>query len=321
MKILTGDEVRSAISMLEVIDAVAEGFTALSQGHATIPVRTVMPTENGLMLYMPAYIHGAPVSVVKIVSVVQSNRQRGLPVIIASVQVSDAQTGKALALMDGSVLTALRTGAASGLATKLMARPDSRILAVIGSGVQARTQIEAVCTVRDITEIRIYSPHNAQNLATSLGGQYPCTIKTTSTAQEALRGADVIVAATNSKTPVVNGGDVSPGGHINGVGSFTPEMEEIAAALIPQMRVIVDHRESTWVEAGELIKARDQGLIDEDFIAGEIGDVAAGLVPGRTSAEEITFFKSVGNAVQDAVVAQRILEVANRRGLGVEVKL
>lgn len=321
MRILNGDEVRSAISMTEAIDAMREGFIALSQGRVNIPVRTVMQTENGLMLYMPAYIHGAAVSVIKIVAVSPDNPQRGLPVIRATVQVIDAKTGQPIALMDGSILTALRTGAASGLATELMARAEAHILAVIGAGVQARTQIEAICTVRPIDEIRIYSPHNAQKLAAEIKERYNIRTTATASAQEALLGADIVAAATNSRTPVVTEADVSPGTHINGVGSFTPEMEEIAADLMPRMRIIVDHHESIWVEAGELIKARDLGLITEGSISGEIGEVAAGQVTGRTSTEEITFFKSVGNAVQDAVVAARVIAIAEANNLGIEVDL
>jgi ornithine cyclodeaminase len=231
----------------------------------------------------------------------------------------DAYTGQPLALMDGTSLTALRTGAASGLATDLLARPDSSILAVIGAGVQARTQIEAVCAVRPISEIRIYSPNRAQTLADELRGRYGVRIVVSPSAHEALAGADVICAATNSKTPVIHAEDVSPGTHINGVGSFTPEMQEIGANVVSRARVIVDHRESAWAEAGDLIIPRDQGVILEQHAHIEIGEVAAGLAPGRETPDQITFFKSVGNAVQDAAVAARVLQLAEERGLGIAV--
>jgi ornithine cyclodeaminase len=218
--------------------------------------------------------------------------------------------------MDGTSMTALRTGAASGLATDLLARAEASILAVIGAGAQARTQIEAVCAVRPITEIRIYSPNRAAALADELRGHYSARIFAAPSAHEALIGAEVICAATNSKTPVVHAEDVAPGAHINGVGSFTPEMQEIGPNVVSRARVVVDHRESAWAEAGDLIIPRDQGIILEQHAHTEIGEIAAGFAPGRETPDQITFFKSVGNAVQDAVVAARVLAVAEERGLG-----
>ncbi len=316
MRILSAEDVRAAVSMPDAIEAVRAGFIGLSTGRATVPLRTMLPLPDGLTLYMPAYIQGEPISTVKVVSVYPGNAARGLPTIIARVMVLNAQTGQPLALMDGTSLTALRTGAASGLATDLLARPEASVLGVIGAGVQARTQIEAVCAVRPITEIRIYSPTRAPALADELRGHYSARIFAAPSAHEALIGADVICAATNSKTPVVHANDVTPGAHINGVGSFTPEMQEIGPNVVSRARVIVDHRESAWAEAGDLIIPRDQGIILEQHARTEIGEIAAGLAPGRETPDQITFFKSVGNAVQDAAVAARVLEVAEERGLG-----
>jgi len=321
MRILTADDVRVALSMRKAIDAVRAGFIALSTGRAHVPLRSVLDTPGGVLLTMPAQITGAPVNTVKVVSVCPDNPSRGLPTIHAAVLVSDAQTGVPLALMDGRYLTALRTGAASGLATELLARPDASVLAVIGAGAQARTQIAAVCTVRPITEIRIYSLSGAEHLADELRSQYDARVAAVESASAALRGADVVVAATNSRTPVVTLADLAPGVHINGIGSFTPEMQEIAADVVAAARVVVDQRASVWAEAGDLIIPRDQGIISEDHVYAEIGEIAAELKPGRQDPQEITFFKSVGNAVQDAVVAQRVLEVASARGLGIEVAL
>jgi ornithine cyclodeaminase len=202
----------------------------------------------------------------------------------------------------------------------LLARQDATILGVIGAGVQTRTQIEAVCAVRPITEIRIYSPNRAAVMADELRGRYGMRIVVAPSAHDALSGADVIVAATNSKTPVVHNEDISPGTHINGIGSFTPEMQEIGSNVVSRARVIVDHRESAWAEAGDLIIPRDQGIFPEQHARTEIGEVAAGLAPGRETPDQITFFKSVGNAVQDAAVASRVLQVAKERGLGITVQ-
>jgi ornithine cyclodeaminase len=319
MRILTADDVRTAVDMRAAIDAVRAGFIALSTERARVPLRSVLETPGGVLLTMPAYIDGTPICAVKVVSVCPDNQQRGLPTIHAAVLVTDASTGSPLALMDGRVLTAQRTGAASGLATDLLAVPQASILAVIGAGVQARTQVAAVCAVRPITEIRIFSLAGAGQMAEELRGQYRARIVVAPSAQAALEEAHVVVAATNSKTPVVHLDDLTPGAHINGIGSFTPDMQEIAADVVMAARVVVDHRASVWAEAGDLIIPFKQGLITEAVVHAEIGEIAAGLREGRHDPDEITFFKSVGNAVQDAALAQRVIAAADERGLGIEV--
>jgi ornithine cyclodeaminase/alanine dehydrogenase-like protein (mu-crystallin family) len=270
---------------------------------------------------MPSHLEA--VSVVKLVSVAGGNTERNLPVVIASVIVIDGETGQPLALMDGSSLTAIRTGAGAGLATELLAKPEASILGVIGAGVQARTQIEAVCTVRRITEIRVYcrTLAKSQALVDELQPNYDARLRAVNSEADALQGADVIVAATSSADPVVHRQYVSPGAHINGVGSYTPQMQEVDADIVTQAKVVVDHRDSVWEEAGDLIIPRDQGLFKESDIYAEIGEIAAEKLPGRTSDDEITFFKSVGNAVQDNMAAQYVLLAAHRYGFGTEITL
>jgi ornithine cyclodeaminase len=289
--------------MRQAIDAVRAGFVALSTGKANVPVRGTLPVDGNTTLTMPAYIHGSPVSTVKVISVYPGNLGRGLPTVIGSVLVLDAQTGTPLALVDGASLTALRTGAASGVATDLLALPDARVLAVLGSSTQARTQVEAVCAVRPIQQIRIYSPNHPAALADELRGRYEVYVAKDEV--DALDGAQVVVAATNSKAPVVHIDRLKPGTHVNGVGSFRPDMQEVAG--VQYAKIAVDHRPSAWHEAGDLIIPRDLGLIGDNSVHAELGEVAAGLRPGRESADEITFFKSVGNAVQDAAVAALLI--------------
>ncbi|MCC6802053.1 MAG: ornithine cyclodeaminase [Anaerolineae bacterium] len=307
MHILDAAAVSRAVSMREAIDAVREGFIALSTGRANVPVRGVLPVNGNTTLTMSAYIHGSPVSTVKVVSVYPDNPQVGLPTVLGSVLVLDATTGVPLALLDGASLTALRTGAASGLATDLLALPDAHVLGVIGAGKQARTQVEAVYAVRPIDQIRVYSLNGAEAFAQELREQYEVAVHAAADLGEALRGAQVVVAATNSRTPVVHLEHLQPGAHVNGVGSFRPDMQEVAADVVARAKVVVDHRESVWHEAGDLIIPHDQGLIPMDSDFAEIGEVAAGLRPGRTSPDAITFFKSVGNAVQDVAVAARVV--------------
>jgi len=221
-------------------------------------------------------------------------------------------------LLDGTYLTALRTGAGSGLATDLLARPDAAILGVIGAGAQALTQIEAVLTVRPtIGEIRIFSRSGADSLVAQLKAIYPAlTIHAARSAPDALRNADVLVAATTSSTPVITAADVKPGAHINGIGSYTPTMQEVATDVVIRAKIVVDSRTSCLAEAGDLLIPIRAGLLREDSIHAEIGEIAAGLKPGRTSPDEITFFKSVGNAVQDLMVAGRVVQLAEEQNLG-----
>ena len=307
MHILDAEAVNRAVTMRQAIDAVRVGFIALSTGHASVPVRGVLPVEYNTTLTMPAYIQGSPVSVVKVVSVYPDNARFKLPTVLGSVLVLDARTGVPLAVLDGASLTALRTGAASGLATDLLALPDARILAVLGAGRQARTQVEAIIAVRAIEQIRTYSPNHAGAFAQELRERYGIDVHVAANPGDAVDGAQIVAAATNSRTPVFRLEHLQAGTHVNGIGSFRPDMQEVAADVVQRAKVVVDHRESVWQEAGDLIIPRDQGLIRADSDFAEIGEVAAGLRPGRTSRDEITFFKSVGNAVQDAAVAARVM--------------
>jgi ornithine cyclodeaminase len=246
MLILTATDIRSAITMAEAIDAVREGFIALSAGRAVVPLRGTLPVNDGITLTMPAYVQGDPISVVKVVSVYPANAALNVPTINGSILALNAKTGVPLALLDGASLTAIRTGAASGLATDLLARPQASTLAVIGSGAQARTQIEAIAAVRDLQQIRLFSPNNAGILAGEIRSQYSAEIVVTRSVSQALEGAHIIVTATNSRTPVIHSAEVAPGTHINAIGSFKPDVQEIAADVIQRAQLVVDHRGSAW---------------------------------------------------------------------------
>jgi ornithine cyclodeaminase len=249
----------------------------------------------------------------------------GIPTIHALVAVVEASTGRPLAVMDGTYLTALRTGAASGAATDLLARQDASVAAVFGAGVQARTQLLAACEVRDLEAVWVYDvdPRAAASYAEEMAGQgrIPTDLRRASCPAEAIREADIICAATTSMTPVFADEDLRPGVHINAVGSFTPEMQEVPGETVARARIVVGSREGCLAETGDLIIPIGQGLITEHDIHAELGEIAAGSKPGRASAEEITFFKSAGNAVQDVSVARRVMDEARRLGLGVEVDL
>jgi alanine dehydrogenase len=328
LRVLSQNDIRQAVSMAQAIEIVKGAFAQLSAGKAVVPIRTqleVAPHE-GITLFMPAYLQESDDLGVKIVSVFPHNLGMGLPTIHALVAVVDAETGCPAAVTDGTYLTALRTGAASGAATDLLARTDARVAAVFGAGAQGRTQLEAVCQVRGIEKAWVYDVNReaAEKYAEEMGrrgGRIPNDITIASSPTEAVQEADVICTATTSKTPVFADADLKTGVHINAVGAFTSEMQEAPEETIKRARLVVDSREACWAEAGDLIIPRDKGLISESDIYAELGEIAAGTKGGRGSEGEITFFKSVGNAVQDVSVARKVLEEAGRLGLGLEVEL
>lgn len=313
--------------MAAAVEGMKSAFAQMSTGQAVVPLRgrVDMEKRGGTTLVMPAYLGQSGDLAVKVASVFPQNAARNEPTIYAAVLVLDATTGRPLALLEGGSLTAIRTGAGSGAATDLLARSDTSVVAILGSGVQARTQLEAVCTVRPIREVRVYSPTtaHAETFAAAMRGVGPIpeNIQVADSPETAVRQADIICAATTSFEPVFAGADLKPGAHVNGVGSFRPTMQEVDADTVRRASVFVDSVTAVLEEAGDLIIPIEQGLITEDHIQAELGEVAAGLKPGRTNPEQITFFKSVGVAVQDAIAGSIALQNALAQNLGQEVTL
>jgi alanine dehydrogenase len=325
IRILSRQDVRQALPMRQAIEAVKRAFAQLSTGQANVPLRVALdvPRHNGVTLFMPGYLSSDDQMAVKIVSVFNDNPSQGLPLIHALVIVVDAATGSPAAVMDGTYLTALRTGAASGAATDLLARPDAHTAAVFGAGTQGRTQLEAVCAVRPIHQAWVYdvAPHQAAAYAEEMSQRLSLPVRVAETPAQAVRQADVICTATTATSPVFADADVPPGAHVNAVGAYTPHMQEVPPATVLRARVVIDHRESSLAEAGDLLIPIEQGLMTEDHIYAELGEIAAGSKPGRASPDEITLFKSVGVAVQDVAAASAVLEAAQRLGLGAEFAL
>jgi ornithine cyclodeaminase len=315
--------------MRDAVELMKVAFRELSAGRALSPVRAQVPIgdPNSLMLSMPGYVASEQAAGIKIVTFFGGNAGSEIPVIHALVYMIDAETGQPLGIMEGGYVTALRTGAVSGAATDLLARPDSSTLAVIGSGVQGVTQAAAVCCVRPITKIIGVDlrPEAQQRFVENVRRDWPeladCEITTTANADEAVAAADVICCSTTSRQPVFSDSAVRPGTHINAVGAFTPEMQEIPPATIARATVVVDNVDACLEEAGDLIKAMAEGAIVRDHWSRELGQVVSGDAPGRTSTEEVTFFKSVGNSVQDVVVGKRALNRADELNLGTELNL
>jgi alanine dehydrogenase len=326
MLILNASQVRQALPMAQVIEVMKDAYAALSSGRAEVPLRSQLPIPayDGVNLYMPAHLaDGGESLVIKIVSVYPKNVDWHLPIIHATVLASDPQSGAPLALLEGASLTAIRTGAAAGAATDLLARPDSRIVAIFGAGVQGRTQLEAICNVRQIERAWIFDPkpERIDKFITDLSGRgpIPSELIRATNSKEAVQSADIICTATTSAVPVFDDGDLKPGVHINGFGSFTPQMREVPSETVRRARIFIDSRATALAEAGDLIQPLEAGQITIDQIAGEIGEVIQGRISGRQTHEEITFFKSVGVAVQDAAAARLALENASRLGLGQQV--
>ena len=320
LRILTADEVRACLDMRGAIDAMRTAFAQLSSGEAVVPDRLAVPSENGISLFMPGYLPEEGWLAAKVVSVFPGNRELGLPVVTAVVLVLDSKTGEPVALMDGTSLTALRTGAAGGLAAEILALEEASVLTVFGAGPQARTQIEAVRTVRPVREVRIVSLVRSESeaLAAELEG---VDVVLPDDPGDAVAGAHVIVTATDSSEPVFPGERVDPGTHITAVGAFTPTMRELDPGLVARAKVVVDARSTVMEEAGDLVQAIRQGAFSLDRIHAELGEVASGDRPGRESPGEVTLFKSVGSAAQDAAAAGRILAAADRLGLGTTVEI
>jgi len=323
LRVLSANDVRQALPMRQAIEAMKSAFAQLSAGQANVPLRTALqvPPHNGVTLFMPAYLATDNQMAVKIVSVFNNNPARGLPLIHALVVVVEATTGQPAAVMDGTYLTALRTGATSGAATDLLARHDAHTVAIFGAGAQGRTQLEAVCAVRPIRMAWVYDtvPERAAAFVAEMSQWLSLLVKAASTPSEPVREADIICTATTSARPVFQDADLRAGTHINAVGAYTPQMQEIPAETVVRAKVVIDHRQASLAEAGDLLIPLQQGLMTRDHIHAELGEIVAGTRPGRASLEEITLFKSVGMAVQDVAAASAVLEAARKLNLGIEV--
>jgi len=316
IRILTAADVKAALPMGKAIEAVRSAFGQFSADQANVPLRTRFHTDKGVTLLMPAHLKQTGDFVLKVVSVYGQNSERGLPTVAATVLVLDPETGMPLAFMDGDSLTALRTGAAGGLAADLLARQDARRAVLFGAGVQARTQLLAALEVRALDEVTIVDPvpAAAERLAGEIESWENAPVVKLGSDPAAVAGADIVMAATTTTTPLFDGNLLKPGTHVTGVGSFTPDMQEIDAHTVQRARVVVDSREACLAEAGDIIKA-------DAKIDAEIGEIVNGTQPGRQSDDELTFFKSVGVAAQDAAAAAAVLAGAQEKNLGQMIDL
>jgi alanine dehydrogenase len=291
--LLNEDEVRELLRMDHLIPAMERALADLSAGRVVQPLRTIVPIEDhqGFLGVMPAY---AGALGAKLVTFYPNNS--GVPTHHAMIMLFRPETGEPLVVMDGRLITEMRTGAVSAVATNLLARAEGSVLAILGSGVQARSHLEALRLVRSFRAVRVWSPHNAGAFAEQFN------LQATASAEEAVRGADVIVVATSSRTPVLCGEWLSPGAHINAVGACRPDWRELDDEVLQRARIFVESREAASQESGDVIAAGKDPA--------EIGEVITGTRPGRQSPQEITLFKSVGVAIEDVVTADLVYRAA-----------
>lgn len=317
--VLNQAEVERLLDMEGCIEAMAEALASLARGEVHVPLRFVVKPENepSLIGLMPAHRAGdSPLYSLKTVCVFPDNPQRGLDAHQGTVTLFDGETGEVRALMNASAITAIRTAAVSAVATRLLAREDARELGILGSGVQARSHLEALRLVRDFDRVRIFSPTagHAKALAEEAGAEVA------GSAEEAVRGADVVVTATSSTEPVLRREWLKHGAHVNVVGGRPPEMRELDVATVADSAFYTDKRESAENEAWDYRDALEAGAIGPEHIRGEIGEVLIGAAPGRSSPDELTVFRSLGLAVEDLAAAEYVVRRAREAGAGTEVE-
>lgn len=318
--ILTEHDVRAVLPMPDLIGAMQSVLVAYSEGRTQQPLRTVLDVGSHQAFFgvMPAFLPDVPALGTKLVTVFGGNPAAGLPSHLATIVLLDPRTGALLALVDGRFITEARTAAVSAVATRLLARPGAATLAIIGSGVQARSHLEALACVTPLRDVRVWSPSAAhrERFASEMREHTRATITASTSAEAAVADADLVVLATSSRAPVVRSEWIANGTHICAVGACRPDQREMEGTLVGRARVIVDSRTGALAEAGDIVLAIRDGQFSADQIAGELGDVATGRVEARQSGEQVTLFKSLGMAVEDVAAAHLAYERASERGLG-----
>jgi ornithine cyclodeaminase/alanine dehydrogenase len=325
MLLLSEKEVRRLVDIDELIHALEQAHVQFSTGRAVMPVRQVVPLPQikGRITSMPAYLSDNRALGMKIVTFFAENPGKKMPAILATIHLYSAETGKLVAVMDGTYITAIRTACASAMATRALANPATPVLGVLGAGVQARAHIRALGKVRKFERIKIHSrtEENAQKLKDELAAEAGAAIEVAESAEAVARAADLLVTVTAAGEPILNSAWLKSGVHINAVGSHRPDLREIDAATMRRARLFVDSRDAIMAECGDVLLAIQDGAIAASDASVEIGEVLAGKKPGRTRPDEITLYKSVGIAIQDVAAAELVYRKALSEKAGVEVEI
>jgi alanine dehydrogenase len=324
-RLLTEAHVRSLLPLSDLVTAMEMALARFSAGDVLQPVRSVLMVgpQQAFFGLMPAYVADPPQLGAKLVTVFGDNHRRGLPSHLATILLLDPDTGALIALMDGRYITEARTAAVSAVSARHLARADASTLAILGTGVQARSHLEALAAVRPIRDVRVWSPTPAsrERFVAEMSGHVPAAITAAASAEAAVRGADIIVLVTSSPSPVVEAAWVAAGAHVISVGACRPDQREMDPALVARARLVVDSRAAALVESGDVVLGLAEGRFDVGHVAGELGDVVRGALAGRTSADEITIFKSLGMAVEDVVAADLVYRRALESGAGTDLTL
>jgi ornithine cyclodeaminase len=329
MLVLTKEDIKKVFTMKDAIEADKEALRIYSAGKSVSPLRVNIdiPKEQGQSLFMPAYVEELDATGIKIVSVFPKNIEKGLPSVPAQMILLDGTTGEVCAILDGTYLTQLRTGAVQGAASDILAKKDAKIGALIGTGGQAATQLEAMVCVRNLQEVRVADINfeRAKEFAEKMQEElasYGTKIVAVENGNAAVKDADIITSVTTSRKPVFDGTLVKKGAHVNGVGAYTPQMQELDETIVQKAdKVFFDTKEGVLAEAGDFITPMEKGLVTEDDFDGELGEVILGKISGRETDQEITLFKTVGMAVLDVVTAQKIYQKAVENKIGQVVEI
>jgi ornithine cyclodeaminase/alanine dehydrogenase-like protein (mu-crystallin family) len=320
IRVLRGNEVRQLLPMDECVDLMQRTMIAVSERRVVLPLRSVMvmPGEIGMLGNMPGYLAEPECFGVKLVSLIPRNKPPQYSSHLGLVLLFEAEHGCPVALLDAAEITAIRTAAASGLATRLLARPDAGDLALLGAGEQARSHLEAMRAVRSLRRVRVWARDRgkAADFARVEGARHQITIEPAATVLDALTGADIICTATKARDPILLGEWIAPGAHLNVVGSSIAAAAEIDTAAVVKSRFFVDYRESTVNEGGEYLRALNSGAITPEHILAEIGEVANRTKTGRRALSDVTLYKSLGIAPQDLASSHYVLEKARAAGVG-----
>lgn len=325
MLVLDGNAVRAALPMADAVEVMRGALRAFGAGGVYQPPRSVLqpPQLNGFAFLKPAAVAADEVSFgLKVITFFPDNPKRGIRAINGFVALFDADTGAPVAILDGGVVTEIRTGAVSAVATDVLARPDAGDLALVGAGVQARAHLAAMAVVRPLRRVRVWNhnPAGAEAFVTWAAEQGHA-VEACATVQEAVEGADLICTVSSSREPVVDGERIAPGAHVNAVGAFEPTTRELHANVVANATIVVDSREEAAKAAGDLLLAIEDGALPGDADFAEIGELLAGTRTHERERDEVTVFESLGLALEDVAAAAHVVSAARERGLGVDVPL
>jgi alanine dehydrogenase len=323
MLLLSEKQVQDLIDIDELIATLEQAHIQCSTGRAVMPVRLVVPLPqiHGRITSMPGCLNDDNALGMKVVTYFQENPKRGLPAILATIMLFSVETGKMIAVMDGSYITAIRTACASAMATRALANRETPVLGILGAGVQARAHIQALSRVRKLQQIKIYSPSGISATKIRKDMESGVGVKVAASAEDAVKHSDIVVTVTTAKEPILKSEWLNAGVHINAVGSHRPDLREIDGATLARAKVVVDSREAIMAECGDILLALNEKSVPDDVIHAEIGEVLAGIKSGRESAGEITLYKSVGIAIQDVATANLVYHRALDRKVGTQVEI